>query len=201
MAWDYRIERKWSAVGFCSGAIAALVAITPGSGYVGSPAAVLYGFMAGTLCNFATQLKFFLDCDDALDIFASHGIGGLVGNILTALFAQKSIAALDGSTINGGWLDHHYLQLAIHLADSSAGLAYSFIMTTAILWFMHYIPFLRLRVQDHIERLGIDESDMGEFAYDYIGPQSQSDVRAMSFGQASGYELRSSDLKDRVAPF
>jgi Amt family ammonium transporter len=47
---------------------------------------------------------------------------------------------------------------------------------------MHSIPGLRLRVQDHIERIGIDESDMGEFAYDYIGPPTQSEVRAISFG-------------------
>jgi Amt family ammonium transporter len=64
-------------------------------------------------------------------IFASHGIGGLVGNILTALFAEKAIAAYDGTVINGGWLDHHYIQLAYHLADSSAGLAYAFIMTVS----------------------------------------------------------------------
>jgi Amt family ammonium transporter len=66
---------------------------------------------------------------------------------------------------------------------------------------MHSIPGLRLRVQDHIERIGIDESDMGEFAYDYVGPQTQSEVRAMSFGQGTGYELRTQELKDRIAPF
>jgi len=201
MAWDYRIERKWSAVGFCSGAIAALVAITPGSGFVGTPAAVLYGFAAGTLCNFATQLKFYLDCDDALDIFASHGVGGLIGNILTAIFAQKSIAALDGTVIDGGWLDRHFIQLGYHLADSTAGLAYSFCMTTAILWVMHCIPPLRLRVLDHVERIGIDESDMGEFAYDYVGPQSQSEVRAMSYSHSSGYELRTPEFKESLTPF
>lgn len=68
MLWDWRLEKKWSAVGFCSGAIAGLVAITPGSGFVGSPAAVLYGFMAGTVCNFATQLKFVFGYDDCLDV-------------------------------------------------------------------------------------------------------------------------------------
>ena len=91
MLWDYRLERKWSAVGFCSGAIAGLVAITPASGFVGSrtsyllsvgladtfadicvcvhaAAAVLFGFMAGTLCNFATQLKFLFGYDDCLDV-------------------------------------------------------------------------------------------------------------------------------------
>jgi Amt family ammonium transporter len=169
MLWDYRIERKWSAVGFCSGAIAGLVAITPGSGFVGSPAAVLFGFMAGTLCNFATQLKFLIGYDDSLDVFASHAIGGVIGNLLTALFAQKSVAGFDGFTvIDGGWLDHHYIQLAWHLADSCAGLGYSFGMTTLILWAMHYIPGLRLRVPEETEIVGIDASEMGEFAYDYV---------------------------------
>lgn len=71
MMWDWRLERKYSVVGFCSGAVAGLVAITPASGYVGPPAAVLYGFMAGTVCNFATQLKFWLDYDDTLDVSLS----------------------------------------------------------------------------------------------------------------------------------
>jgi Amt family ammonium transporter len=102
LAWmllDYRLERKWSVVGFCSGAVAGLVAITPGSGFVGSrrwlvsrslsfieakiflAAAVAFGVLGGTICNFATQLKFLFDYDDALDIFAVHTIGGLVGNV------------------------------------------------------------------------------------------------------------------------
>jgi Amt family ammonium transporter len=68
LSQDWRLERKWSAVGFCSGAISGLVAITPGSGFVGAPAAVLFGFMAGTVCNFATQLKFIFKYDDTLDV-------------------------------------------------------------------------------------------------------------------------------------
>lgn len=65
-------------------------------------------------------------------IFASHAIGGVVGNILTALFAQASVAGFDGFTkIPGGWLDHHWIQLPKHLADSAAGLGYSFVMTVS----------------------------------------------------------------------
>ncbi|OCH88521.1 ammonium transporter [Obba rivulosa] len=170
MLWDYRLERKWSVVGFCSGAIAGLVAITPGSGFVGSPAAVLFGFMAGTVCNFATQLKYIFNYDDTLDIFASHAIGGIVGNVLTGLFAQKSVADFDHiTTIGGGWLDHHYIQLGFQLADSFSGLSYSFVVTTAILWVMHFIPGLRLRASEEAEILGIDDAEMGEFAYDYVG--------------------------------
>ncbi|KAF9447561.1 ammonium transporter [Macrolepiota fuliginosa MF-IS2] len=174
MLWDYRIERKWSAVGFCSGAIAGLVAITPASGFVGAPAAVLFGAAAGTACNFATQLKFIFGYDDALDIFASHGIGGMVGNVLTALFAQSSVADFDGITsISGGWLDHHYIQLGYQLADSAAGFGYSFVMTTIILWIMHFIPGLRLRASEDSEILGIDDAEMGEFAYDYVGLEQE----------------------------
>ncbi|KZP10916.1 Rh-like protein/ammonium transporter [Athelia psychrophila] len=133
MLWDYRLEKKWSAVGFCSGAIAGLVAITPASGFVGSP--------AGTICNFATQLKFFFHYNDALDIFASHAISGVVGNVLTGIFAQKSVAAFDGvSVIGGGWLDGHFIQLGYQTADSVSGMSYSFVMTTLILWAMHFFP-------------------------------------------------------------
>lgn len=84
---DYRLERKWSTVGFCSGVIAGLVCITPGSGFVPAWAAVVFGVCGGIACNYATKLKYFLRCDDALDIFAVHAVGGLVGNILTAFFA------------------------------------------------------------------------------------------------------------------
>ena len=90
VAWcvlDYRLERKWSAVGFCSGVVAGLVAITPGSGYVPAWSAVIYGVVAGCACNYGTKIKFWLGIDDALDIFAVHAIGGCVGNLLTGLFA------------------------------------------------------------------------------------------------------------------
>ncbi|KAF9254507.1 ammonium transporter [Marasmius fiardii PR-910] len=174
MLWDYRIEKKWSVVGFCSGAIAGLVAITPGSGFVGAPAAVLFGFLAATVCNFATQLKFLLKYDDTLDIFASHAIGGVIGNILTGLFAEADIAALDGSSvIDGGWLDRNFVQLGYQLADSCAAMGYSFVLTTIILWIMHFIPFLRLRGTEECEIVGMDDHEMGEYAYDYVGLEQE----------------------------
>ncbi|TFK69361.1 hypothetical protein BDN72DRAFT_796630, partial [Pluteus cervinus] len=91
---------------------ASLVAITPGSGCVGIRTySVLFGFCAGTFCNVATQLKFLLGVDDTLDIFASHAIGGVVGNVLTGLFTQHSVAAYDAiADIPGGWLNRHFIQ-------------------------------------------------------------------------------------------
>ncbi|KAI0044801.1 ammonium transporter [Auriscalpium vulgare] len=190
MLWDYRLEKKWSVVGFCSGAVCGLVAITPASGFVGSPAAVLFGVAGGTICNFATQLKFLLHYDDALDIFAVHGIGGIVGNILTGIFAQKSVAGFDGlAEIDGGWLDAHWVQLGYQIADSSAGVGYSFVLTTIILWIMHYTPYCRLRLSDdEAEIIGIDDAEMGEFAYDYVGLESDLGVRDEAAGLAKEHE-------------
>ena len=120
MLWDWRLERKFSAVGFCSGAISGLVGITPAAGFVGAPAAVAIGFVAGTGCNFATKLKFLLNVDDTLDIFATHGIGGMIGNVMTGLFAQASVAGFDGITkIPGGWFDHNWVQLGYQIAGES----------------------------------------------------------------------------------
>jgi Amt family ammonium transporter len=169
---DYRLERKWSTVGFCSGVIAGLVCITPGSGYVPAWSAVIFGVCGGVACNYATKLKYFLRCDDALDIFAVHGVGGFIGNILTAFFAADYIAHLDGYTvITGGWLNHNWIQLGYQLADSFTGGAYSFFGTCLILGALDFIgkfvPALRLRATEEEEALGIDDVEIGEFAVSY----------------------------------
>ena len=166
---DYRLERKWSTVGFCSGVVAGLVAITPGSGFVPAWSAVIYGVVGAAGANYATKLKFVLGIDDALDIFAEHAIGGLIGNILTAFFAANYIAHLDGfSEIPGGWLNHHWIQLGYQLADSITGGLYSFGGTCIILFLMNLIPGLSLRASEEAEILGIDDAEIGEFAYDYV---------------------------------
>ncbi|KAL5514519.1 hypothetical protein ACEPAG_1835 [Sanghuangporus baumii] len=168
--WDWRLERKWSAGGFCSGAIYGLVAITPGSGIVGALAAIAFGVLSGTACDFATQLKFIFGYNETLDIFAVHASGGNVGNICTALFAQASVAGFDGITeIDGGWFYHHWVQLSYQIADSAAGFGYSFVLTTIILCILHFIPGLRLRCNEETEILGVDDAELGEFAYDYVG--------------------------------
>ncbi|OCF30761.1 amt family ammonium transporter [Kwoniella heveanensis CBS 569] len=170
MLLDWRLERKYSAVGFCSGAISGLVGITPAAGFVGAPAAVAIGFVTAVACNFATQLKFLIRVDETLDVFASHAIGGMVGNVLTGLFAQASVAAFDGITeIPGGWFDRNWVQLGYQIADLTAGFAYSFVMTSIICWIMHFIPGLRLRADEEAEIVGIDDAYLGEFAYDYVG--------------------------------
>lgn len=199
VAWDYRLEKKMTAAGFCSGAIAGLVAITPGSGYVGPAAAVVFGIVGGTVCNFATQLKYLIGVDDALDIFAGHCIGGIAGNLMTGLFAQQSIAGLDGfSVINGGWLDHNYIQLAYQLADSVSGFSYSFVMTSIILLIMDRIPGLSLRQKEDGEIIGSDADQLGEFCYDFV--ERERDVEGYYVEPASlshsGASINSMEKKE-----
>ncbi len=107
--------------------------------------------------------------DDALDIFAVHAIGGLIGNLLTGFFAADYIAHLDGFTvIQGGWLNRHWIQLAYQFTDSVTGGLYSFCGTFAIVATFNLIPGLVLRMPERNEILGVDDVEIGEFAYDYV---------------------------------
>ncbi|BFZ60234.1 low affinity high capacity ammonium permease [Saitoella coloradoensis] len=171
---DYRLERKWSVVGFCSGVVAGLVASTPASGFVTVHAGVIIGVVSGAACNYATKLKYLMRIDDALDVFAEHGMGGIVGNILVAFFATDYDTALDGilagdAAIAGGWFNHNYRQLGLQVAYTLVVAAYVFIVTSLILFIMdRFIPSLSLRASEEAEIKGIDEDQIGEFAYDYV---------------------------------
>ncbi|KAF3064814.1 Ammonium transporter 1 [Daldinia childiae] len=199
---DYRLEKKWSVVGFCSGAIAGLVAITPAAGFVTPWAAVIFGIVGGIGCNFATKLKFVMGVDEALDIFAVHGIGGIIGNLLTGLFAADYIAALDGFTaIPGGWINHNYVQLGYQIADCVAGFSYSFVLTCVILFVLNLIPGLSLRVSAENEEIGIDDDQLGEFAYDYVELQRHtSDVLSGSAEVSTPNAGRAGSSKSSEGP-
>jgi ammonia channel protein AmtB len=80
---ETKMKRKWSVQGWCAGAVAALVAITPAAGFVPPWSAFLIGLIGSLLCNFATSLKHLPGIDEPLDVFALHAVGGMVGNLLT----------------------------------------------------------------------------------------------------------------------
>ncbi|KAF8898342.1 ammonium transporter [Infundibulicybe gibba] len=173
MIWcllDYRLERHWTMVGFCSGTIAGLVAATPSSGYLHPWSSVIVGLAAGGLCNFATKLKFLLQVDDALDLFAEHAIGGIIGLFLNGFFASSTVVALDGVnlTTKGGWVDQNWKQLYMQFAYICATCVYTFIVTALLAKAVDMVPGLQLRSTPEGERLGMDEVEIGEFASDYI---------------------------------
>jgi len=179
---DYIRERKLSALGFCSGAVAGLVGITPASGFVGTWAAFVIGVVAGAACNIACKLKRHLGFDDAADVFGVHCIGGIFGNLLTGIFASSKVALLDNTVIPGGWIDGHWMQILYQLADSAAGFSYSFVVTYIILSIMDRIPGLSLRADAETEARGMDLAELGELAYQYVSQRMSIAAPATSPG-------------------
>ncbi|KAF4636372.1 hypothetical protein G7Y89_g1710 [Cudoniella acicularis] len=168
---DWRLARKWSMVGWCSGCISGLVAATPASGFIPPWAAIILGVVTGIICNYATKIKFWIRIDDSMDVLAEHGIAGMVGLIFNGLFAADYIIGLDGvntGIVNGGWLNHNYKQLYIQVAYICACTVYAFIVSAILAYAINAIPGLHLRASEEAELLGMDDDQLGEFAYDYV---------------------------------
>ena len=139
---------KPSVLGIASGAVAGLVAITPASGFVGPTAAVVIGIIAGILCFIAaTSLKHVMGYDDSLDAFGVHGIGGIVGALLTGVFVSKEISGVDGSFL-------------IQLKGVAVTVIYGFAASFVILMLID--KTIGLRVSEEQEREGLDISLHGE---------------------------------------
>lgn len=172
MSWcllDFRLEKKWSTVAVCSGIISGLVAATPASGFIPLWASVILGIVSGVVCNFATQIKYLLRIDDSMDTFAEHGVAGIIGLLFNALFGADWVVGLDGATEHdGGWLNHNWKMLYRQFAYICACCGYTMVMTVLICKGIDIIPGLHLRTSEDGEARGVDEDQIGEFAYDYV---------------------------------
>jgi Amt family ammonium transporter len=145
---EWIAKGKPSVLGIASGAVAGLVAITPASGFVGPTPAVIIGLVAGVVCFIAaTSLKHALKYDDSLDAFGVHGIGGIIGALLTGVFVSKEISGVDGSV----W---------IQLKGVALTVAYGFVASFIILKIIDMS--IGLRVTEEQEREGLDISLHGE---------------------------------------
>ena len=146
-----------SVVGAVAGGVAGLVAITPASGYVDASSAILIGFAAGAVCYGAILLRERLKIDDALDVWAVHGVGGTLGAILTGVFA---VAAVGGYS---GLIDGNPGQVGTQLVAVAATWIYSGVATFIILKVVD--RFVGLRVGQAEEEAGLDSSQHGEVAW------------------------------------
>ncbi|CAG8615591.1 12489_t:CDS:1 [Racocetra fulgida] len=165
MLLDYWRNGYFYAVSFCSGAISGLVAVASGAGYVSPFSAIIFGISGGLICNLAGRLKSFLRFDDSMDVFAIHCVGGFIGNILTGVFADKTIAARGGEIILGGAINGNYDQILIQLIISSVGMMYSFFATIIILLIIGTYLRCTLRLNEDGELDGADCTEHGEAAY------------------------------------
>lgn len=150
-------DGKPTLMGGCIGIVAGLVAITPAAGFVTVPSAILIGALAGSVCNIVARIiKGTFKIDDTLDVFACHGIGGLLGVIMTGLLATKAVntAGADG-LLNGG-----DTLLMANLTGAAAVAGYSMAVTFIIIKLVNVVCPLRVSAQE--EDAGLDGSQHGE---------------------------------------
>lgn len=156
MFFDVLRGKKPSVLGFCIGAVVGLVAITPGAGFVAIPQSIFIGVVAAIISNIAVYYKSKSKLDDTLDVFPCHGLGGIVGMILTGVFATKAVNAAGNDGL-------FYGNTAFFLTQMKAmfiAVAYSFVVSFFIFKFINFI--LPLRVTEAEEELGLDASQHNE---------------------------------------
>jgi Amt family ammonium transporter len=146
-----------SVVGAAAGCVAGLVAITPASGFVDASAAIIIGFAAGVICYGAILLRERLKVDDALDVWAVHGVGGTIGALLTGVFA---VAAVNGAS---GLIDGNAGQVGKQFVAVAVTWIYSGLVTFVILKVIDMA--VGLRVAEEEEEAGLDASQHGEVAW------------------------------------
>jgi Amt family ammonium transporter len=162
MGWvflDKILGHKLSAMGACIGAVVGLVAITPGAGFVTIPSALAIGFIASIVSNLVVSNFPKGKIDDALDVFACHGVGGMVGMLLTGVFASKSVNAIVGD--NQGLIYGDPTLFLIQLKALVLVSIFAFTVSYALFFIVNKIT--PLRVSEEKEELGLDISQHGEF--------------------------------------
>jgi Amt family ammonium transporter len=155
---SYLHRKKVSVVGAACGAVAGLVAITPASGFVTAGGALIIGLVAGGLCYGATLLRERVKVDDALDVFAVHGVGGTFGAIATGVFATTLI-----NPLGSGLIDGNPQQVVTQIVAVGATIAYAVVATFVIVKVVDLV--LGLRVKSSEEEVGLDLAVHGEVAY------------------------------------
>jgi len=188
MLTEWSSRGKPTVLGAASGAVAGLVAITPGAGFVTPMAALVIGGLAGVLCYTACNLKTKLGYDDSLDVVGVHGVGGTWGALATGIFATKAVNDAGAN----GLLYGNPGQLWKQVVAVGATLVLGFVMTVVILKVLDAV--MGLRVSDDDEMAGLDLSQHSETAYalggssygEYgmSGPGSGAFTEAMKAAQA-----------------
>ncbi|HEY0706910.1 MAG TPA: ammonium transporter [Polyangia bacterium] len=162
-ALEWITRGKPTVLGFCSGAVAGLVVITPGAGFVSASSAVFIGVLAGVVPYFAcTKLKQVLKYDDALDTFGVHGVGGTMGALLTGFFATTDANANLATNLKdyvGGslWIEQ--------LKAMGVTIVWSVVATVVIAFIVKAV--LGLRADAETEEGGLDQTDHGELGYHF----------------------------------
>jgi Amt family ammonium transporter len=156
MFFDVIRGKKPSVLGFCIGAVVGLVAITPAAGFVAIPQSIFIGVIAAIISNLAVYYKSKSTLDDTLDVFPCHGLGGMVGMLMTGIFATKSVNSAGADGLFYGNASFLFIQIKALLIV----VTYSFVVSYGIFKFIDAI--LPLRVSSEEEEQGLDASQHNE---------------------------------------
>ncbi|TCD07117.1 ammonium transporter [Pedobacter frigidisoli] len=156
MFFDVARGKKPSVLGFCIGAVVGLVAITPGAGFVSIPSSIFIGAIAAVVSNLVVSWKQKTSLDDTLDVFPCHGVGGIVGMILTGVFATKTVNSLGADGLFYGNAEFFFTQLK----GAAIVVVFSFVVSFIIFKFINLIQ--PIRVSEEEEEMGLDESQHNE---------------------------------------
>jgi Amt family ammonium transporter len=156
MFFDVLRGKKPSVMGFCIGAVVGLVAITPAAGFVAIPQSIFIGVIAAVISNLAVHFKQKSTLDDTLDVFPCHGIGGMVGMLMTGIFATKAVNAAG----NNGLFYGNPAFFLTQLKAMAIAVGYSFGVSFIIFKFINYL--LPLRVSSEEEERGLDATQHNE---------------------------------------
>jgi ammonium transporter, Amt family len=159
VAAEWLHRKRPTMLGFVSGLVAGLVAITPAAGYVSVGASLVIGLLAGVVCYGAVLIKERYHYDDSLDAFGVHGVGGMLGALLTGVFAQKALNAAG----NDGLLAGNPTQLLLQAVGVLAAGAYSAAVTWVVLKIVDRTIGLRVTLDE--EKEGLDTTQHGESGY------------------------------------
>jgi Amt family ammonium transporter len=163
-ALDWVLSKRPTALGMISGAVAGLVAVTPASGYVTPLGAMGIGALAGLVCYVSVVVvKNKFGYDDALDAFGVHGVGGMLGALLTGLWATKAINPAGANGLFSG----DARQLLLQFIALVGCAAYSFILSYGLLKLVDRL--VGLRASEHNENIGLDLTQHSESAYTLVG--------------------------------
>ncbi|MDI9365719.1 MAG: ammonium transporter [Flavobacterium sp.] len=155
MFFDVLKGKKPSVLGFCIGAVVGLVAITPGAGFVAIPQSIFIGVLAAVISNIAVTIKSKTSLDDTLDVFPCHGIGGIVGVLLTGVFATKTVNSLG----NNGLAYGNFSFFLTQLKAMACAVGYSFVVSYLIFKFINFIVPVRVSEEDENEGLDASQHD------------------------------------------
>ncbi len=154
-------QGKATALGFASGILAGLVAVTPAAGVVQPWGAMVLGALAAVICYMAIQAKNVLGYDDSLDAFGIHGVGGIVGALLLVFFIRKGWMNEAAVAAGGSWTVWN--QLGVQAAAVGIAIVYSALITWIIIYLLNkVVPF---KASEEEEMAGLDRSVHGERGY------------------------------------